>query len=279
MVTAKNREMFEINARFDLGRDRVEKIIAVLLRLKAHNIGAEHSLENFLAPRTDRKLRGGGPWDVPKYRYLRVGAAPLDQRGDERKMVILHKNQRPLYPVYFFKQRLGEETVDFAILRPVFFAEYRPYMREMAQRPERFVGKAVVVPLYFFAREPYALQRVPRLVMRNANFVFLIYGELIGFARSVRDPHAAGCLHNGFERGYDAPRGHGPFDAVLAARIHVRFSIGYDEYGPVFYVRLNKFFEPFGSPWRVEFFKSHARLLTRRKARLPKAARHLCDFT
>src|SRR3989344_5503306 len=264
MVVTKNREMFEIDARLDFTRDGIEEIVAVLLRLESHDIGAEHTLKNFFSPRTDRKLR--------------IGAAFLDQGGYEREVIILDEDERPLDTVNFIENSFGKETVDFAVLGPVFFAEYRPYVRHVAQRPERFVGKAVIITFHLFAREPGELQRVLGLVMRDANFVVRVDDELVGFTRPVRDPYAAGCLHDRFERRYDTSRGNRPFNAVLAARIHIRFSIGYDEYGPVFYVRLNKFFEPFGSPWRVEFFESHARLLTCRKARLPKATRHLCDF-
>src|SRR3989344_428749 len=273
MVTAKNREMFEINARLDLGRDGVEKIIAVLLRLKAHDIGAEHSLENFLAPRADRKLGGGWPWYVPKDRDLRIGAALFDHGGHQREVVILYKYERPFDAANFVENRFGEEAVDFAILRPVFFAEYRPHVRHVAQRPQRLVGKAVVVSFHFFAREPDALERVLRLIVRDTYFVVRVDEELVGLARSVCDPHAAGRLHHGLKRRHDTACGHRPFNAALAARVDVWLAGGYDKNRSIFHMRLDKFFETLGRPRRVEFFEPHARLLTCRKARPPKATR------
>jgi hypothetical protein len=66
----------------------------------------------------------------------------------EREVVILHKDDRVL-AVRLVGDDLSEATIHVLVVLPVRRAEYRARMRDVAKRPESFIGEAEVVALLF----------------------------------------------------------------------------------------------------------------------------------
>ncbi len=84
-----------------------------------------------------------------------------DHARQQGEVVILHQHDR-VVGARFGHHRIGKALIDGDVLLPVAGAEHRPHVGDMAQRPQAFVGKAVVVALLFFCRQPDAAQRVGR---------------------------------------------------------------------------------------------------------------------
>src|SRR5687768_6217509 len=94
----------------------------------------------------------------------------------------------------------------------------------MAERPQRAIGKAVVVTLFLFARQPDAAQRVRRLVRRYGEMPALVDRLVIAASASVRDPDTARRAHDRIERRHEPACGANPRD--LAGRIDPVMDIG-----------------------------------------------------
>lgn len=52
-------------ARLDVALDRFDKVVAVRLRVKPENVGAQHAIEQLFTLRTDAEAFGRGPRNVP----------------------------------------------------------------------------------------------------------------------------------------------------------------------------------------------------------------------
>src|SRR3989344_671750 len=104
MSAAERGESFVVDARLDLTRDRLHKVVAVLLRMEPDEVSPEHALEELFAPRTNCELSRRRPGDVPKDAYLRVGTTFLDNGGEKGEMIILHEDNWPFDMSYLFEQ-------------------------------------------------------------------------------------------------------------------------------------------------------------------------------
>ena len=67
-------------------------------------------------------------------------------------MIVLHQNDGMADIFHLFEQRVGEFSVDFLIVLPIAGTEKRARVRDVAQRPQPFVGEPVVIALLFFLR-------------------------------------------------------------------------------------------------------------------------------
>ena len=78
-----------------------------------------------------------------------VGPRVLDESRQQREVVVLHEDdRRPIADL--FEHRVGEAPIDAHVLLPVALVELRARVGDVAERPERVVGEAVVVALFFF---------------------------------------------------------------------------------------------------------------------------------
>jgi len=78
-------------------------------------------------------------------------------------VVVLHEDDGALV-ADLVDDGVGEAPVDLDVLPPVVFVEDRPRVGDVAERPERAVGQAVVVALFLAVGQPDATQRVRRLI-------------------------------------------------------------------------------------------------------------------
>ena len=81
----------------------------------------------------------------------------------QREMIVLNQNHG-IRPLGLLNDGLGKPLVDGAILVPVGFPEDRPDKGDMAERPQPLIGKAVVVAVLFFLRQPDTPERIERVI-------------------------------------------------------------------------------------------------------------------
>ena len=91
--------------------------------------------------------------------------------------------------------------------------EDRPGVGDVAERPQRAVGEAVVVASLLFLGQPDAAQRVGRLVRRHGEAAVIVGRLVVAAAAAVRDPDAAGRAHDRIERRDEAAGRTNPRDS------------------------------------------------------------------
>ncbi len=195
--------------------------------MKADQIGAQQAVEQFRLPGTDAEGLGIRPWNVPKNSHAGVGTGVLDETRQQRKVVILHQHDRIVFVLHFFEERPGKFPVDGLIVFPVFDAECRAGVRDVAERPQPFIGKTEVEALLLFLGEPHAAERVLGMVRRDAHAVVFIDGLAIGGAAGLRDPSPIAGAQDGFEGGDQSAGRHRAFDPGGAVEMLVGFAIGH----------------------------------------------------
>ena len=194
-----------VDARFEEPVHGVEEVVAVELRVEAEDAAAQQAVEHGLGPRADPQPLEVGPGDVPEGDDRGLRQLLADHPRRQREVIVLHEDDR-VVGVDFLDGGLGELAVHRLVLRPVLRAEYRPRVRDVTQRPQAFVGEAVVVAALFLLGQPDAAQQIGVLSRRHVNVIARVDGLAIGRAAAVRDPDAGARAHHRLERG-DQPRG------------------------------------------------------------------------
>ena len=143
-------------------------------------------------------------------------------------MVILHQHNGILRAC-LVAHRFGEASIDAYVLLPVGGTEYRAHMRDMAERPQAFVGEAGVVALFLLFRQPHATQRIARLIGRHAQPIVPIHGLAVGAAAAMSDPGARAGAHHRLQRGDEPTCGTLQDHAVAVTHMDEWLAIGYHE--------------------------------------------------
>ena len=149
MTLYHDRVLLAINARFQITVHRIQKIVAMELRVETNDTAAQQPLQNFVAPGTNSHALGVGPRDVPEDDDGRGRKTLANHRRRQGEVIVLHQNNGILR-VDFAAHRVGELLIDGAVLPPVLGAEDWSRVRVMAERPQPFVRKSVVVALLLF---------------------------------------------------------------------------------------------------------------------------------
>ncbi len=205
--------MLVVDARLERAIDGVEKVVAVILDVKAEQIVAEQPVQDVLAPRADAERLAVRPRNVPELAHRHVGPRFLHEARQQREVIVLHEHHRAIV-AHFLDHRIGEAAVDAHVLLPVGLVELRPRVGDVTQRPQRVVGAAVVVALLFFGRS--ATRGASVYDGRSGGTRTrprAIGGFAIGAAAAVRDPGAAAGAHHRIERGDQAAGRPRPLDA------------------------------------------------------------------
>src|SRR6202158_2343612 len=105
-------------------------------------------------------------------------------------MRILPQYNRCLRRFHLLDGRIGEAAIDFLISDPILGAKDGASVRDVAQRPDAFIGEAFVVALLFLGAEPDAAQRVAGMVGGNAKMVLGVDGFAVRAAGAGGDPRA-----------------------------------------------------------------------------------------
>ncbi len=139
-------------------------------------------------------------------------------------MIVLNENEGTLAP-RFPHYGVGEALIDLPVHLPVTLAKVRPDESNMAQRPESFIGKSVVVAFLFFFGYPHPAQGVAWLVGRNLQAIVVVNGVPIGAAAAMGDPDAAACAHYGFYCGNQTACRCLQFDLSIYMIVNVRLAV------------------------------------------------------
>ena len=157
-----------------------------------------------------------------------LGQCLADHARQQGKVVILHQHHR-VVAVRFLDNCIGKALVDLDILLPVAVSEHRPNVGNMAQRPETFVGKAVIVALLLFLRKPDPAQVVLRVVGRHPHPVVAINCLSVGGAAAVGDPGSGTGPHDRLYSCNQAAGGTMNLDLAVILQMDVRLAVGDDD--------------------------------------------------
>ena len=149
MVLTQDGKVLPVDARLDDAVDGLEEIVAVRLNVKSDQVGAEQTIHQLALPGANAKGFRIRPRDMPEDGHARIGPLFLDQPGQQRKVIVLDEHDG-LGDILDLLEHGGHElAVDVLIVLPVGSPKKRAGVRDMAKRPQPFVGKAVVVALLF----------------------------------------------------------------------------------------------------------------------------------
>ena len=146
------------------------------LDVETDQISSQQPIHQFALPRTDPKRFRIRPGNVPEDRHPRFRPLLFDHARQQCEVVILHQHHRVFRVRHFLQQGIGELPIHFLVMLPVVRAKQRPSVRDMAERPQAFVGEPVVISLLFFFGKPDAAQSVMRIVRRNRQAIMHIDG-------------------------------------------------------------------------------------------------------
>src|ERR1700730_5273610 len=142
--------------------------------METDQVGAQESIHELSLPRANTECLLVGPGNMPENCHPSIASSLFDKPGQQREMVVLHQNDRICRAFHLFKQSVGELVVDSLVMLPIIGTEDRPGVRDVAERPKTLIGKPVVVAFLFLFGEPYAPQRVLRILWRYAQTVVVI---------------------------------------------------------------------------------------------------------
>ena len=198
--------MLVLDARLEEAIDRLDEVLAVEAACGSRGSCCR------ACPRRISRRHGQMPNDsgfgqgmCQNVRMVARGSLLADHRRQQREVVVLHQHDRVL-AARLGDHRIGEALVDVAVVLPVRFAEHRPHVGDVAQRPHALVGEAVVVALLLLGAEPDAAQQVLVVPGRHADAVVRVDHLAVGAAAAVRDPGARAGAHHRLDRGHQAAR-------------------------------------------------------------------------
>ncbi len=201
--------------------------------MKADDAAAQKTGQELAMPWADAEALGTGPRDVPEGDDHRLGQTLSDQRGGEREVIVLHQHDR-IFGLGLGADRIGKALVHVAILLEVMTTKLGPGMRQMAERPQSLVGKAVVVAALFVFAQPDPAQPVAVLFLtagRYAQPAFSVGGLAISAATAMCDPDARAGAHHRLDRGHQAAGGMQNCDLTAGiASVDIGFTIGQQQH-------------------------------------------------
>ena len=130
----RHRHVLAVDLALEKAIHRVEKILAVIARVKTQNVGRQHMRQHLALPGTHTESLGVRPGDMPEQGDRRAGNFFANQQRQQRKMKILDENDRGRGG-RFRRDDLRELGVDLFVCAPVAGAKRRPDIGQMTQRP------------------------------------------------------------------------------------------------------------------------------------------------
>ena len=109
------------------------------LNVEANEVRAQQSFDQFALPGANPEHFRVGPGNVPENRHPGVGPDVFHHAWNERQVIVLRQENRGVHIRHLLQNGVGEALVDPLVLQPVFRAENRTGVRDVAKRPEAFV--------------------------------------------------------------------------------------------------------------------------------------------
>ena len=131
VALVRHRHVLLVDLALDEAVDRGEEILAVVARVKAQDVRAQHVRQDLALPWAHAEGFGIGPGNVPEQRDGGFHAAITQQPGQQCEVEILDQDHG-LGAGRFLRDHFREPGVDRLVVPPVFFAERRPHVRQVA---------------------------------------------------------------------------------------------------------------------------------------------------
>ena len=141
----------------EIGLDVAEKILAILLGLEADQIIGQHRLDQFAMMRHAADHGARRPRRVQE-KADRLGDAEIAQFASQREEMIVLDPERGII-LAEAQQRARHEGVDLAVARIVFLGGADQVGARMQRRPQRRIGKALVISAVMRRRQVKHRQR------------------------------------------------------------------------------------------------------------------------
>ena len=179
--------------------------VGARLKLRIARLQHHRNIGNHAAHQM-RQREAGGRIEVAIAGKLHVGDHPeqmaaIAVHNRDGALIILRQQDRRFRAFHFIEHRVGKVPVGLLIIQPVLRPKYRARVRDMAKRPDSFVGEALVVTLFFFCRQPYSPQRITWPVRRDAQAIMRIHYLAISAACAMRDPRPVARQQHRLQRG------------------------------------------------------------------------------
>ncbi len=197
--------------------------------MKADEIGPQHPVKNLPLPGTDAEGLGVRPGDVPEEGQPGIGPFFLDHPREKGEMVILDQNPGVPGVFQFLQRGPGELSVDRFVEIPIFGLKNRAGMGDVAQGPEPFVGKPVVIPLFLFLGKPHPFEQVLGVFRGNPDFILVVHHLPVGIPASMGQPGSPARLEDRLQSRHQAAGGDDAFDLFAAPFMDVGLPIGNHE--------------------------------------------------
>ena len=151
VIIALDGEVLPIDARLEDAVYGIEEIVAVTANMEADEIRTKEAIEQFALPRADFKRLRCGPGDVPEDCDARLGEAIFQHPRQQGKMIVLNKDHGILFAGDFLDESVGKLLVDCVVVFPIRSAKDGAGVGDVAERPETFIGKSVIVASFLLA--------------------------------------------------------------------------------------------------------------------------------
>ena len=207
LAVAVHRELLPVDAGFQRPVHRFQKVVAMRLHMESDQVGAQQAVQQLPLPGADSKGLRIRPGNVPENRDARIGTLLLDHARQQREVIVLNQHHRILFSLDLLQQRVRELPIHGFVEFPVFGAESRASVGDVAERPQALICESQIEPLFFFLGQPQPAKSVLRMVGRNTNAIVLIHGFAVRIAGSLRDPGAVAGAQNRLKRGHQAAGG------------------------------------------------------------------------
>jgi hypothetical protein len=225
-VGAPHQAALAIDGCVQSGIDTVEEVLRMLGCLEADDIAAEQALDDLVAIRQAVEPSRIGPRDVPETDDGGIRQAVAQHLWQQREVIVLHEDDRPC-ATGLGDDSVGEAPIHVLVVPPVVARETRRLERDVAERPQRAVGEAVVVAPLFATAQPDAPQRIRASVAGDLHSVLHVHHGAIRTAGSVRDPRAARRQEHGIERADETAHGPGGDDRAMGIYVvDARLAVG-----------------------------------------------------
>src|SRR5882757_1409664 len=149
---------------------------------------------------------------------------------------------------HFFRDCIGESSIHLVVVFPVRGAKCRASMGHMTERPQTFIGKAVVISFLFFRAEPDATERIARIVWRNLQPVMTVYGFSVSISAALRHPGSMAGAKYRFKGCNQTAGWNRNRDSAALPAVNVRLTIGDHKQAAAIQLRADMVGEPFCGP-------------------------------
>ena len=192
-----------IDVAVEHGFNCLEEVGAVLRCLESNDIGAEQAFEQLPSPRTDSKNLPVWPGNVPEGHDRVPRTVVPNHPWNEREVVVVDEHHRSVTSD-FIAHGCREPPVHNAVIVEITGPKDRLHVYVMAERPESFVGKAIVVTSILVTGDRDLPQAVGWIGGGHVLPAAIVDTVHVGVPGGVCHPHSRTRFHEGLHGGHQS---------------------------------------------------------------------------